>query len=137
MFFQVGGLKSEIDLLKAESAEEVRGLKSEIDLLKVESVDLVAKDILAEWSREVPQQERVSDKYAVLRNSVLEPKPGAAGQLNHALIRIANIAALPLIGQDMIGQTERVQLQILNQCVEYLLGTSNAVYACNMQAISP
>ena len=33
MFFQVGGLKREIDLLKAES------------------VDLVAKDILAEWSR--------------------------------------------------------------------------------------
>ena len=90
MFFQVGGLKREIDLLKAES------------------VDLVAKDILAEWSREVPQQERVSDKYAVLRNSVLEPTPGAAGHLTHALIRIANTAALPLIGQDMIGQTERV-----------------------------
>ncbi len=102
------------------------------------SADDIALTILGDWDRSVPQAERARDNYSVLRESIGQPGPGSAVQLQRALVRTANAAALPLIGPDLAAaSSERAALERLNQCVEFLLGLSGSTVACNLAPISP
>jgi len=124
--------------------EEVQSLRQEVDLLRqelnqipAESVELAARAILGEWSRDVPQKERVGNNYEALRASVFDPDVGAAAQLNRALVRVANAAAVIFLLEEMTGQPEARQLEVLNQCLEYLLATTSSTRSCNLIPIAP
>ena len=116
---------------------ELATLRSEMETLRESIGDIAASQIMGEWSREVPQQQRIGDRYDAVRESVLEPEGGAAAQLNRALVRTANVASLIAIERAMVGQPELLQLQILNQCLEYLLAINSATLSCNLVPITP
>ena len=71
--------------LSASIAEVEQELSTGIESLRTENTallagigDVVASQILGEWSRDVPQQERIGNQFQALRESVLEPEGGAA-----------------------------------------------------------
>ena len=123
--------------LADEQAADIANLERALSELKNEVGSRAARDILGAWSRETPQLVRVRNNYSALRQSSFEPGPGADSQLNWALVRIANVAALTLIGDEMRYEEQTRQLEILNQCMEYLLGINSASRSCDLEPISP
>lgn len=132
--------QSDIKKLQSENARlssEVEQLRQQLERLQTNVGDLAAQSILGKWSREMPQATRVSDNYSALRESVSDPAPGAAAQLNRALVRTANVAALDFVLVAMAGQPESRQLEILNQCMEFMLGITSATRSCQLAPIAP
>ena len=129
-------LDLELKLQTLETQLEI--LKTEITLLKENVGDEAAEQILSEWSREVPQSTRVENNYQALRTSVFDAEQGAAAQLNRALVRTANVAALTVIRSDLAFSIDEARrLEILNQCMEFLMGITSSTRSCNLEPISP
>lgn len=127
---EVQQLRQEVESLKAQ-------LTSEVAAIHAEAGDLAAQRILGDWSRNSPQSVRVQNNYQALRDSVRDPGAGAASQLNRALVRTANAAALIYIVDQMQGQSSERKLEVLNQCLEYFLGVTSSTRSCGLVPIAP
>jgi hypothetical protein len=130
-------LSTDLTGVEQKLSTEMESLQTETAALQSSIGDVAASQILGEWSRDVPQQQRIGNQFQGLLESVMEAESGAASQLNRDLVRTANIASLLWIAADMQEQSENRKLQILNQCLEYLLAINNATSSCNMQPIFP
>ena len=127
---EIQDLRLELDSLKSQ-------LSSYVDAIRAEAGNLAARQILGDWSRSTPQSIRTQNNYRVLRDSVRDPEGGAASQLNRALVRTANASALIYIFEQMDGQLPTRQLEVLNQCLEYILGVTSSTRSCNLEPIAP
>ena len=128
---EIQGLENEIQSLKIQLAEDIAALRSETG-------EIAAKEILGDWGRDTPQVVRTQNNYQVLRDSVRDPNSGSASsQLNRALIRTANMASLIFIQDLMDGQSSARKLEVLNQCIEYIVGINSSTRSCNMHPIEP
>jgi outer membrane murein-binding lipoprotein Lpp len=123
-------LRQEVDALKSQ-------LSRDIDAVRSEAGDLAAQQILGDWNRAKAQSVRTQNNYQALRDSVRDPGAGAASQLNRALVRTANASALIFIADQMQDQTANRQLEVLNQCLEYILGVTSSTRSCNLAPIAP
>jgi len=99
--------------------------------------EVVARQLLGRWDKTVPQSVRDDHTERWLAGQIsISSGDTSAEQLSTALSRIANAAALPLVSTEIARlSTPREKLDRLDQCIGYLLGTTDTIIACNMQWI--
>ena len=112
-------------------------LRQEVSSFRAKVGDLAAQKILAEWGRGLTHSTRAGNNSQALRDSIHDPALGATAQLNRALIRTAHISALIYIAAEIVGQAKSRKLEILNQCLEFLLGVASSTRSCNLVPILP
>ena len=91
------------------------------------TADDVAGAILGGWDRSQPL------KPAEVTGVIHEASPGSAAQLQAALERLANIAALPFLQEEM-RLSDQAFVNRVRECQAFLLGRNAIVSACNLEA---